>query len=70
MIFPEGVSVGHCDQGDAHALHVRVQMPFYVNAYSTGAFIEDSVGRSVVYKSGHGDSLLLAATEDVVPVIH
>jgi len=31
MVLPESVSVGNCDQGDSHTLHVGVELAFYID---------------------------------------
>lgn len=69
MVLPQGVSVAHRDQRDAAALHVRVQVALYVNGYSAGALVQDGVDRLVVDQTRHGNALLLATRQDIIPVV-
>ena len=46
-----------------------VEETLNVHTDGTSALVEDSIGWLVVDESSHGHSLLLTATEDIVPVI-
>ena len=69
MVLPEGVSVTHSDKGDSNLLHVSVQVSLDVDAHSAGALVQDCVGRLVVNQTGHRDSLLLSATQHIIPIV-
>jgi hypothetical protein len=44
-------------------------MTFNINAHSTSAFVQYSIGWFVVDKSSHSDSLFLTTTQNVIPII-
>lgn len=57
-----------CDQGNSHALHIRVEVALHVNRHCGCTLIEDGILRLMVDKSGHSDSLFLTSREHIVPI--
>jgi hypothetical protein len=68
VVLPEGVSMRDCDHSYPEALHVRIQVTLHVHADGTCALIKNCILWSVVNKSGHGDTLLLATRKHIIPV--
>ena len=60
MELEQSLSVGDGEQGDFKLFSFVVEFCFYVNADSTGAFVEDGEQRFVIEKSSHSHTLFFS----------
>mmetsp|Transcript_17651 Transcript_17651/g.68515 ORF Transcript_17651/g.68515 Transcript_17651/m.68515 type:complete len:586 (+) Transcript_17651:2604-4361(+) len=70
VVVPQLRPVGDREDGDVQLLAVLVDHALRVDRHRARALVQNAKFGLVVEETGHGDALLLAAREDVLPLAH